>query len=342
MNSQLRVACVGLGYFSQFHLDAWQRLSQVSAIAVVDKNADRFTASGLPSYTDVETMLADFQPDIVDIITPPATHLDVIRHCMSGNLRAVICQKPFCGGLAGAEAAIALSKAAGIPIVVHENFRFQPWYRTMKQCLADGVIGDPLQLTFRLRPGDGQGPDAYLSRQPYFQQMPRFLVHETAIHFIDTFRFLLGEPESVYADLRRLNPAIQGEDAGFLLFSFAGGVRALFDGNRLLDHAAKNTRCTMGECWLEGTEGTLSLNGDGEVSLRRFGDDGTTALLPPYSGEYFGGDCVYQLQKHVCDAILGETQFENLAEDYWVNQQWEETVYQSAATRQSYRLDDAD
>ena len=31
--------------------------------------------------------------------------------------------------------------------------------------------------------GDGQGPRAYLDRQPYFQQMPRFLIHETAIHY---------------------------------------------------------------------------------------------------------------------------------------------------------------
>ncbi|MEM7589839.1 MAG: hypothetical protein AAF320_06780, partial [Myxococcota bacterium] len=28
---------------------------------------------------------------------------------------------------------------------------------------------------------------------------------------------------------------------------------ALFDGNRLLDHSAENTRCTMGEALVEGT-----------------------------------------------------------------------------------------
>ena len=48
-------------------------------------------------------------------------------------------------------------------------------------------------VAFRLRPGDGQGPRAYLDRQPYFQTMPRLLVVETAIHWIDTFRFLMGE-----------------------------------------------------------------------------------------------------------------------------------------------------
>ncbi|MEZ5906603.1 MAG: hypothetical protein R3C69_16410 [Geminicoccaceae bacterium] len=80
------------------------------------------------------------------------------------------------------------------------------------------------QASFRLRTGDGQGPRAYLDRQPYFQQMGRFLVHETAIHFIDVFRFLLGEPEAVLARLVRLNPAIAGEDAG-VIFEFAGNRR---------------------------------------------------------------------------------------------------------------------
>ncbi|MEQ3679943.1 hypothetical protein [Pseudophaeobacter sp.] len=83
------------------------------------------------------------------------------------------------------------------------------------------------QVTFRLRPGDGQGAEAHLDRQPYFQNMPRFLVHETAVHWVDTFRYLLGNPLSVYADLRRENPVIAGEDAGYVLFDHRDGVRAV-------------------------------------------------------------------------------------------------------------------
>ncbi|MFT7533929.1 MAG: putative dehydrogenase, partial [Gammaproteobacteria bacterium] len=122
--------------------------------------------------------------------------------------------------------------------------------------------------SFIMLPGDGQGDGAYLDRQPYFQQMPRFLIHETAIHFIDTFRYLFGEPESVFADLRKLNPVISGEDAGYLMFNYADGKRALFDGNRHLDHAATHTRCTMGEALIEGSAGTLELKGDGSVLVR--------------------------------------------------------------------------
>ena len=54
-----------------------------------------------------------------------------------------------------------------------------------------------------MRPGDGQGKDAYFNRQPYFQKMERFLIHETAIHLIDVYRYLFGDIKSVFASLSR-------------------------------------------------------------------------------------------------------------------------------------------
>ncbi|MEC7204614.1 MAG: Gfo/Idh/MocA family oxidoreductase, partial [Pseudomonadota bacterium] len=93
--------------------------------------------------------------------------------------------------------------------------------------------------------------------------MERFLVHETAIHFVDVFRFLMGEVETVYADLTRFNPAIAGEDSGYIVFQFRNGARGLFDGNRLVDHAAENRRLTMGDMLIEGSHAVLRLDGDG-------------------------------------------------------------------------------
>jgi len=217
-----------------------------------------------------------------------------------------------------------------VPLVVHENFRFQPWYRVMKALIDAGEIGDLLQITFRLRPGDGQGPDAYLDRQPYFQKMPRFLVHETAVHWIDTFRYLAGAPVRVMADLRKLNPSIAGEDAGFILFDQGGGVRAVFDGNRLLDHAAANTRCTMGEALVEGTKGTLTLLGDGSVHLRAFGSLESRCMLDATTAKGFGGDCVLHLQTHVVSALRGGLSLENTADDYLAVMAIEEAIYAAA------------
>nr|WP_290128971.1 Gfo/Idh/MocA family oxidoreductase [Hoeflea alexandrii] len=327
----MRVACLGAGYFSQFHFDAWERIEEVELVGIADRNIDKARPSGHPAFINLEQMLEATSPDLLDIIVPPHTHLDTIRVALDHGVKAIICQKPFCASLAEARTAVSLAAKAGVPLIVHENFRFQPWYREMARSLAAGDIGDVHQLTFRLRTGDGQGPEAYLSRQPYFQKMERFLVHETAVHWIDTFRFLLGDIRAVYADLRKMNPVIAGEDAGYIIFDFDHGVRAIFDGNRHLDHAAENTRTTLGEAILEGTTGTITLSGNGALHLRPFGENATRTLQEPIAWRGFAGDCVFALQRHVVDGLLEGRPFENTAADYLRVIEIEEAIYRSAS-----------
>ncbi|MEM7426796.1 MAG: Gfo/Idh/MocA family oxidoreductase, partial [Pseudomonadota bacterium] len=254
--SKPRVAVVGTGYFSQFHYDGWSRLPvELAGCCSLDADAARNVAEqhDIPGvYSDFEEMLHQTRPDLVDIVSPPPTHAGFVRAAISRGL-PVICQKPFCLDLNEARDVAADAESAAVSCVVHENFRFQPWHMEIKRLLDAGRIGEIYQISFRLRPGDGQGPEAYLSRQPYFQKMPRFLVHETAIHLIDVFRYLMGEVSHVNAELRRLNPAITGEDAGLIIFGFDSGARGLFDGNRLADHVAENRRLTMGDMLIEGS-----------------------------------------------------------------------------------------
>ena len=209
----------------------------------------------------------------------------------------------------------------------------------LKKAIDAGEIGAVLQATFRLRPGDGQGPRAYLDRQPYFQQMERFLIHETGVHWIDVFRFLLGNPTAVYADLRQRNPVIKGEDAGVVVFDHPGEVRAIFDGNRHLDHAADNLRRTMGEALIEGSKGSLTLTGDGAVHLRGFQSDVSQQLLPPDTFDGFGGDCVHALQSHVIHALRTGTPPENTADAYLAVVEIEAAIYTSAHDARKIRLD---
>ncbi|MEM6589735.1 MAG: Gfo/Idh/MocA family oxidoreductase [Pseudomonadota bacterium] len=326
----LRVACVGAGYFSRFHYDSWAWMDRVQLVGSCDLDVVKAEATGLPAFSDVAEMIAHGVPDLLDVILPPDAHAETIRTALAAGVKWIICQKPFCAGLEQARAICDEADALGAQIIVHENFRFQPWYRRIKQSLEAGDVGQVQQVTFRFRPGDGQGPDAYLDRQPYFQRMERFLVHETAVHWVDTFRYLLGNPLSVYADLRQVNPVLAGEDAGYILFDHPGGVRALFDGNRHLDHNADNLRRTMGEAWVEGTQGTLSLLGDGSIRVRRFGAQEDAELLPPDTWDGFGGDCVHALQSHVVSGVLEGAALENTAREYLTVLEVEEAIYASA------------
>ena len=200
----------------------------------------------------------------------------------------------------------------------------------MHKAIKSGQLGDVHQMTFRLRPGDGQGRDAYLDRQPYFQKMKRFMVHETGVLYIDTFRYLFGNPIAVYADLRQINPVIAGEDAGLILFDHPGGVRTVLDGNRNIDHSAGNLRRTMGEALVEGTKGALTLTGDGAVHFRAFGCVENTMLLAADTHEGFGGDCVHAFHQHAVEGFFKGGVLETLAQEYLTVIEIEEAVYASA------------
>jgi len=330
----MRIAVAGTGFFSQFHFDAWSRLDvDVVGICSLDPDAASVVAKDFPNcqvFDDFAEMLAATSPDLIDIVTPPSTHLEFVTQALRKGI-ATICQKPFCGSLENASKATDIATETGVPLIVHENFRFQPWYGEIKAKLAADALGDVYQGTFRLRPGDGQGPSAYLDRQPYFQDMPRLLVHETLVHLIDVFRALFGEVAHVFADLRRLNPAIKGEDAGVIILSFKSGQRAVIDGNRLVDHAAENRRLVMGEMWIEGAAGTLRLDGNAHLYTRAHGSNDEQPLDYAWNDHGYGGDCVYRLCAHVLDKLQSGDVPENTAADYLSNLKIVEAVYLSDA-----------
>ncbi len=335
MSKAIRVAAVGTGYFSQFHLQGWSDMDDAELVGLcsLDKAplAEAARTYGVPDcFDDLETMLDDLKPDVLDIITPPPTHAAFIRAAFARGI-PVICQKPFTTSLQEAEEMAELSDSCGLPLIVHENFRFQPWYTEIKSRLNAGELGALYQITFRLRPGDGQGPEAYLNRQPYFQKMERFLIHETAIHVIDVFRYLFGDIEGVSARLAKINPVIAGEDAGILIFEFANGSRGLFDGNRLSDHVAKNRRLIMGEVEIEGAKGTMRLDGDGRLFMRAHGENEEQQIEFAWQDHGFAGNSVRFLQQHAVAHLRDGTPAMNTARDYLKNLRVEDAVYRSHA-----------
>jgi len=332
-DDRLRVATIGTGYFARFHLGAWSRMADVELAALHAADAatgrafaDEFHVPAV--FDDVERMLDVAAPDLVDIITPPASHETLLGLCIERGIPAV-CQKPFCADLETAERVVERARANDTLLVVHENFRFQPWYREIRRLIDAGALGALVDIRFDLRPGDGRGADAYLARQPYFREQPRFLIHETGVHVVDVFRYLVGEIEAVDARLRRLNPVIRGEDAGVVLFGFTGGATGLFDGNRLIGHPAADPRLVMGELRVEGSEASLRLDGDGRLTLRAHGSGAEQVHAYAWDDTDFGGDCVYATSRHVADHLLHGALLENRAVDYLANLRVEAAIYRA-------------
>ena len=327
----MRVAVLGLGYFSQLHLEAWHTQERAEVVLGVDPDPKRRAWARERFGMETAEALDDRQVDVLDIVAPPHAHRDLLgMHAQKGRL--LICQKPFCRSLEEAQQVADAIRAKGAELIIHENFRFQPWYRALKGVLDRKELGQIYGCRFHLRPGDGQGARAYLDRQPGFQTMERLLIHETGVHFIDLFRWLFGPVEGVYADLRRLNPVIAGEDAGLLVLTHASGVQSVFDGNRLSDHASDNPRRTMGEMVLEAEHGVVRLDGQGRLWKRRKGEsrEEEIAISPPWDDDSFGGGCVKALIDHVVTGWIDGTPLENAVQDYLPVIALSEAAYRSA------------
>lgn len=337
-----RGLCIGAGYFSRFHFEAWRRLADVEIVGVCDTDPGKAqaAAAGFDSaeaFPDAAQALQTLAPDFVDLITRPDTHLPLVD-LAAHHGRAIICQKPLADDFATSQRIVELAKARGSRLMVHENFRFQPWYREIRKLLDAGAIGRKLHgLTFRARPGDGWGDDAYLARQPYFRQMPRLLIHETGVHFIDTFRYLAGEIDEVAAVLRRLNPAIVGEDAGLLTIRHANGAVSVWDANRYNETTAADPRFTFGTLLVEADGGSLRLDEEGRLFIKPLGQPEREHIYP-HERQGFAGDCVFYTQRHFIDCLHNGQSFETSGEEYLQTLAVQEAAYASAAANQPVKI----
>ena len=188
-----------------------------------------------------------------------------------------------------------------------------------------------------MRMGDGWGERAYLDRQPFFRDYPRLLVYETGVHFVDTFRYLFGEVAEVYANLRRLNPVIQGEETGQVFFRFASGATAIWDANRYNEVESPSPRFTFGELRIDAMQGHLTMDTESNIRVKRLGEPGHTIDYARQSLN-FASDCVFTTQRHVVDCFLSGAEFESSGDDYLKTLRVVEAIYESAQSRQAVKL----
>jgi D-apiose dehydrogenase len=300
----MRGCLVGCGFFGQIHLEAWRRIESVSIVGTCDTDPTKAT------HQHLDAMLDELQPDFLDITTRPELHLEMVRAAVERRIPA-ICQKPMAPTWTDAVAMVELAEAAGVPLVIHENWRWQPWYRVVAEELAKGLIGEPVTYTFRTRKLDGNGADAY-NAQPYFRSYPRLLLYETLVHHLDTARFLFGEIDSVFAQARRVNPSIEGEDQVLLLTRHASGLGGVLDGHRFVDLRADSP--PLGDFTVDGIGASLVVDASGDVWL--WNGRERKLIWQNTVGQGYRGDSVRAVCRHFVEELAGERRFESTGREY--------------------------
>ena len=323
----MRVGVVGAGWVTQYHLPAWLRLAGVTLVSICDPAAEvleqRANEFAIPQrYGSLEEMLERAELDVLDIASPRHLHAEHVRAGAARGL-PILCQKPLGVDLAQAEALVR-DVEGRVPFMVHENWRFRPYYRELKRWLDEGVLGEiiAIRLDFHssgmIAGADGLRPA--LVRQPFFRGERRLLVMEVLIHHLDTLRFLFGEFELHAARLGRSNGEIVGEDSAILSLVRQGdGVPLHVSGNLAVHGAPLGP---SDQLWIWGAKGTIHLAGS---TLRLLGPMEREAAFEPaqsYQQAYDGAIA------HFIDQLRAGGAFETSAADNLRTLRLVEAAYQ--------------
>ena len=225
---ELRGALIGCGFFAQNHLHAWRDIGGVRLVAVCDNDLQKARKASadfgvLQAYGEAVELFERERLDFVDIVTTMPSHRALVELAARHRV-PVIVQKPFAPTWGDCLAMVQACREAGVPLMVHENFRFQAPMLAVQRVLRSGAIGTPTfgRISFRT------GYDIYAG-QPYLANEGRFILLDLGVHVLDLARVFLGEVETVQCQTQSVRPGLRGEDMATVLLRHANGATSVVD-----------------------------------------------------------------------------------------------------------------
>ena len=209
--SPVRFGLVGFGAWGQFHAQSitGNPEAQLLAIAAPSAASRDAAAKAYPTarvFSDHRQMLAEMKLDLVDIVTPSHTHLEIATAALNAGCH-VLLEKPMALRIEDCQAIVRLAEKRGLFLAIGHECRVSSLWGEVKNIIDRGVIGAPQYVLVEL------------SRKPYRQGAAGWRydrervgswVLEEPIHFFDLARWYLqsaGEPVEVYARGNSRDPA---------------------------------------------------------------------------------------------------------------------------------------
>lgn len=193
----MRWGILGPGAIATQFAQALRALPQARLAAVASRELAR--AEGFArdfsferAYGSYEQLVNDPEIDIVYIATPHAFHCEQSLLCLNAG-KAVLCEKPLCVSEAEGRLVVEAARRNGRFLMEAMWTRFLPLLATLRELLAEGVIGEVQMLTADF--GFPSSPD------PQGRLLNPALAGggllDVGVYPISLAHLLLGEPQTV-------------------------------------------------------------------------------------------------------------------------------------------------
>ena len=231
-SSPVRFGLVGFGAWGQFHASsiAGNPDAQLVAITAPSAASREAATKAYPQarvFGDHREMLKATQLDIVDVVTPSSTHLEIARDALNAGCHLLL-EKPMAIAVEDCRAIIELAKKRDRHLAVGHEMRLSPQWGEIKRIIERGEIGEPQYVLVELsRKPYRQGASGWR----YDQQRVGSWVLEEPIHFFDLARWYLesaGDPVELYAYGKSRDPERPTLYDNFsAMFRYANGAYAV-------------------------------------------------------------------------------------------------------------------
>jgi 2-alkyl-3-oxoalkanoate reductase len=145
----MRAAVIGCGKIAKMHVSALASAG-VDLVAVCDRDRQRAAeiaalAPGARSYGDADVLLAEVRPDVVHVLTSPASHAALaIKAAQAGA--HVLVEKPVALSVHEADAMIDAARLNGVRVMANHNWLFKPSVQRARALVESGEIGEVVHV----------------------------------------------------------------------------------------------------------------------------------------------------------------------------------------------------
>ncbi|MGI9255292.1 MAG: Gfo/Idh/MocA family protein [Thermomicrobiales bacterium] len=214
----------------------------------------------------LDDLLGDPKIEIVDIAVTPWAQADIAERVIAAG-KHLLCQKPLAMEYATAVRLVDLAREAGVVLAVNQQMRWDAGIRVSKQLLEQGALGEVADARVEV------SIRTPWHMWPWIAQSERLEVMYHSIHYLDSIRYLFGNPLRVSATHANWpgQPEV-GETRTMTTLEYPGDLRVIVDVNHhnWSDDAYARFRWLGTEGIVDGTLGLLYDYPVGRVDTLRY------------------------------------------------------------------------
>jgi len=226
MVEPLRVACIGMGWWSDVLADAIGRSGGLQIVSCYSRSPEKRTRFaekyGCRAVESYDAILADPQVEAVVNTTPNAAHLETTRAAAKAG-KHVFLDKPIANTLGDARAITRACREAKVVLALGYQRRREPPFRWIRCAIEAGRFGRLVNAEANIS-RDRLGKIDLTSWRYQASGMPGGVMLQIGIHYTDVLAYLLGPIAAVSAHTAQLVLPGDNPDVASLVLEHESGA----------------------------------------------------------------------------------------------------------------------